>query len=112
MNEVPLVMANPKLTITPGTPETIFEEGCLSFPNIRGDVARRDSVTIQFQDQRGIPNVLKCDGLLARCAQHEFDHLQGVLFIQRMDAKTRSALDEAVKTLAKETKAAKKKVAR
>ncbi len=109
---MPLVMANPKLTITPGTPETVFEEGCLSFPHIRGNVARRDSLTVQFQDHRGLPHVLTCDGLLARCTQHEFDHLQGVLFIQRMDAKTRASVDEAVRTLAKATKAAKKKPAR
>ncbi|MSU65137.1 MAG: peptide deformylase [Opitutus sp.] len=106
---MPLVLANPQLTITPGTPETVFEEGCLSFPNIRGNVARRDALTVRFQDQRGLPHVLTCDGLLARCIQHEVDHLQGVLFIQRMDAKTRSSVDEPVKSLAKATRAEKKK---
>ena len=106
---MPLVLANPQITPTPGTLESIFEEGCLSFPNIRGEVARRDALTVRFQDQRGLPHILSCDGLLARCIQHEVDHLQGVLFIQRMDAKTRSSVDEAVKALAKETRAAKKK---
>ena len=108
---MPLVLVNPQMTITPGTPETTFEEGCLSFPNIRGNVARRDALTVRFQDPHGLPHVLTCDGLLARCIQHEVDHLQGVLFIQRMDAKTRSDVDEAVKALAKETRAGKKKAA-
>lgn len=106
---MPLVLANPEVTVTPGTPETIYEEGCLSFPKIRGNVARRDDITVKFQDERGVPHVLTCDGLLARCIQHEVDHLHGVLFIERMDKKTRAAIDEAVKALAKETRAAAKK---
>jgi peptide deformylase len=52
---------------------------------------------------------LKCDGLFSRCVQHEVDHLNGVLFIDRMDKKTRSEIDDDVKALAKETKAAAKK---
>jgi peptide deformylase len=48
---------------------------------------------------------LKCDGLLSRCIQHEVDHLNGILFIERMDKETRAALNDDVKALAKETKA-------
>jgi peptide deformylase len=103
---MPLVIANPQLTVRPDAPETIYEEGCLSFPKIRGDVARRDAISVKFQDEKGVPHLLKCDGLLARCIQHEVDHLNGVLFIERMDKKTRAAVDDAVKALAKETKAA------
>jgi peptide deformylase len=55
-----------------------------------------------------VPHTLVCDGLLARCIQHEVDHLNGVLFIERMDKKVRAALDEPIKALAKETKAAAK----
>ena len=106
---MPMVIANPKVAITPGTPPTIYEEGCLSFPKIRGDVERQDAITLSFQDQHGIPHTLKCDGLLARCIQHEVDHLNGVLFIDRMDKKTRAKVDDAVKALAKETKGAAKK---
>ncbi|MSU51552.1 MAG: peptide deformylase [Opitutus sp.] len=106
---MPLVLANPQVTVEPGTTEELFEEGCLSFPKIRGDVTRPDAITVKFRDERGVPHVLKCDGLFARCIQHEVDHLNGVLFIERMDKKTRAALDEAVKALAKETKAATKK---
>lgn len=105
---MPLVLANPQIAVVRGTPETVYEEGCLSFPKIRGDVARPDAITVKFQDERGVPHVLKCDGLFSRCIQHEVDHLNGVLFIERMDKETRTEIDDAVKTLAKETKAAKK----
>ena len=105
---MPLVLANPQIAVVRGTVETVYEEGCLSFPKIRGDVVRPDAITVKFQDERGVPHVLSCDGLFSRCIQHEADHLNGVLFIERMDKKTRTTLDEAVKTLAKETKAAKK----
>ena len=103
---MPLVIANPQISVAKGEPETIFEEGCLSFPKIRGDVVRPDAITVKFQDERGVPHVLKCDGLFARCIQHEADHLNGILFIERMDKKVRASIDEAVKALAKETKAA------
>ena len=105
---MPLVLANPQITVERATAETVFEEGCLSFPKIRGDVVRPDAITVKFHDERGVPHLLKCDGLFSRCIQHEVDHLNGVLFIERMDKKTRAEIDDAVKSLAKETKAAKK----
>ena len=85
-----------------------YEEGCLSFPQIRGDVKRAIAITVKFQDERGVPHVLRCDDLLARCIMHEADHLNGVLFIDHMTKKTYAKIDEAVKTLAAETKAAAK----
>jgi peptide deformylase len=106
---MPLVLANPRVTAVPGTPETLYEEGCLSFPGIRGDIARPDAIVVTFQDDHGVPHTLKCDGLFSRCIQHEVDHLNGVLFIERMDKKTRAAIDEQVKALAKETRAAARK---
>lgn len=106
---MPMIMANPQVSFVPGTTETSYEEGCLSFPKIRGDVVRPDAIIAKFQDERGVPHLLKCDGLFSRCIQHEVDHLNGVLFIDRMDKATRSEVDEAVKALAKETKASAKK---
>jgi peptide deformylase len=102
---MPLALANPRITLVPGAEETVMEEGCLSFPGIRGDVVRPDAIVVKFQDERGVAHVLKCDGLLSRCIQHEADHLNGVLFIERMSRKTRSGLDDAVKALAAQTKA-------
>lgn len=105
---MPLTIVNPDVTVARGTDEYIYEEGCLSFPNIRGDVTRPDGITVKFQDQHGVSHVLRCDGLLARCIQHEADHLNGVLFIDRMDKKTRAKIDADVKALAKATRDAAK----
>ena len=106
---MPLAMVNPDVTVARGTTETVYEEGCLSFPDIRGDIKRPDKITVTFHDQYGIPHILTCDGLLARCVQHEVDHLNGVLFIDRMDKKTFSGLEPKITTLAKETRAGMKK---
>ncbi len=103
---MPMTLANPVVTPVKGTEVTSYEEGCLSFPGIRGDVLRPDAIRVTFQDERGTPHQLSCDGLFARCIQHEVDHLNGVLFIERMEKKSRAGIDDAVKTLAKETKAA------
>lgn len=102
---MPLAVVNPVLTIHPGA-EVVFEEGCLSFPKIRGDVIRRESLTAKFQDGQGVPHVLRCDGLLARCLQHEVDHLHGILFIDRMEKPEREKVMPAVKALAKESRGA------
>jgi len=86
----------------------VAEEGCLSYAKIRGDVARPDAISVTFQDETGGTHILKADGLLARCIQHEADHLNGVLFIDRMDKKSRAGIEDAVKALAKETREAAK----
>ena len=106
---MPLAIANPQIAAVPGTDEILYEEGCLSFPKIRGNVPRPDAIVVKFQDERGVPHTLKCDGLFARCIQHEADHLSGVLFIERMEKSARAAVDDAVKALAKATKTAEKK---
>ncbi len=104
---MPLTLVNPVVTVLPSD-ETIYEEGCLSFPGIRGDVTRPDAIRLDFKDTQGVPHTLACTGLLSRCVQHEVDHLNGVLFIDRMDKKTRAKLDDEVKALAKETTASAK----
>ncbi|MBI5692427.1 MAG: peptide deformylase [Verrucomicrobia bacterium] len=103
---MPMVIANPVVSVAAGTPAVAGEEGCLSFPKIRGDIVRPDAIRVRFQDEKGLGHDLTCTGLFARCIQHEVDHLNGVLFIDRMDKKTRAGLDEAIKALARETKAA------
>lgn len=101
---MPMAIANPVITVVRGTKELPYEEGCLSFPQIRGDVLRPDAITVKFQDERGVPHELECDGLFGRCIQHETDHLNGILFIDRMEKKVRADIDEAVKALAKATR--------
>ncbi len=105
---MPLTVVNPKIKVVPGTDELIYEEGCLSFPEIRADVVRPDAVVVNFQDEHGSPHVLRCDGLLSRCLQHEADHLNGVLFIDRMEKKVRATINDAVKALAQQTRDAAK----
>lgn len=106
---MPMTIVNPEIAVAKGSPDTVYEEGCLSFPKIRGDIKRPDRIVVKFRDQNGIPHTLACDGLLARCIQHEADHLNGVLFIDHMTKKVRAPLEDAIKSLAKETKAEAKK---
>jgi len=104
---MPLVLVNPEVAVVP-EPSGVYEEGCLSFPGIRGDVVRPDEITVRFHDAAGVPHVLRCNGLLARCVQHEVDHLNGVLFIDRMDEAVRATLEPEIKALKKRTREAAK----
>lgn len=105
---MPLVIVNPEVTAVP-EPTTSYEEGCLSFPEIRGDVVRPDAITVKFKDLKGVPHVLRCNGLLARCVLHEYDHLLGILFIDRMAKDVLTLIDPELKALKKQTREAAKK---
>lgn len=105
---MPLTLVNPELKIVP-EPTDSYEEGCLSFPEIRGEVVRPDEITVKFQDSSGVAHTLRCNGLLARCVQHEADHLNGILFIDRMDKSVLTAIDPLLKALKKQTREAAKK---
>lgn len=100
---MPLSLANPAITLLPSE-KTVYEEGCLSFPDIRGDVIRPDVIRVTYQDLQGTPHTLTCNGLLARCIQHEVDHLNGTLFIDRMEKKIRAGIEKDIKELAKKTR--------
>ncbi|NCC64995.1 MAG: peptide deformylase [Spirochaetia bacterium] len=71
------------------------EEGCLSIPGVWHDVERPARVTVQAQDLEGKVFTVKAEGLLARAIQHETDHLNGVLFIDRLDAVEREKMVKA-----------------
>ncbi len=60
-------------------------EGCLSVPGRRGYVIRPEKITVTAQDRKGSPFTLEADGLLARCIQHEIDHLDGILYVDKME---------------------------
>ncbi|EFW37681.1 peptide deformylase [Treponema phagedenis] len=85
-----------------------YEEGCLSIPQIYEKVVRPETVTVQYQNIDGRRKTLQTTGLLARVIQHENDHLDGVLFIDRIDEKLR---EEAIKLFEKKKKPIKKKAA-
>lgn len=99
---MPLVVVNPKLELAGD--KQAYEEGCLSFPDIRGNIDRPTRLRMDFQDLDGNTHVIACDGLFARVIQHEYDHLQGVLFIDRMDPKVLRPLEPQIRRLRKETR--------
>lgn len=76
-------LINPEIIASEG--EVGMVEGCLSVPGRRGHVVRAEKVTVKAQDRSGEEFTLTGDGLLARCIQHELDHLDGVLYVDRMD---------------------------
>lgn len=101
---MPMVLINPQIT-PEGTADT-GPEGCLSFPDIYADITRPASVVVRAQNQKGEPVEFRAGGLLSRAIQHEYDHLQGILFIDRMTAQTKRELQEELDALQAETKAA------
>ncbi|MBC2605994.1 peptide deformylase [Pelagicoccus albus] len=80
---MPIGMCNPKVEVLDPKEES-YEEGCLSFPDIRADVERPEKIRCEYQDINGNPHVIEADGLFGRCIQHEVDHLNGILFTDRM----------------------------
>ena len=104
VNELmPLVLINPELK--PGGESVAGGEGCLSFPEIFAEITRPESVTVQALDKKGKPTEFRCGGLLARVVQHEADHLNGILFIDRMTRKTKDELRAELDALQAKTKA-------
>ena len=99
---MPMVLINPTVDFLPSD-EYYYEEGCLSFPEIRGDVARPERILVRYQDLDGAQHELECDGLLARCIQHEADHLDGILFTERMEKEVYAEVKSEVKALKKKT---------
>jgi peptide deformylase len=90
-NDKPRVFINPELVET-SVEQGSFEEGCLSIPGINADVIRSSAVKVQAWSEEGRPFSTDAEGLLARVAQHELDHLNGILFIDRIDSKKRERL--------------------
>jgi peptide deformylase len=86
-----LAIVNPVMTAHAGS--LVGEEGCLSIPGIHADVRRHAEVTFEGLDETGAPITVRGTGLLARALQHELDHLDGVLFIDRLSAIRRKLLE-------------------
>ena len=100
---MPLVLLNPELTMSDET--DLGLEGCLSFPEITADIWRASSVVLRAQTLEGETVEIEASGLLARALQHEVDHLNGILFIDRMSAATKVALRSRLKRMQKENAA-------
>lgn len=102
---MPLVLINPQVT---GHTEDIQvgPEGCLSFPDIFANVERWYEVDAEYTDLEGKVRQVHAKGLLARAIQHELDHLDGILLVDRMSSVKKVALSGKLKRLVKETKLA------
>lgn len=97
----PLAFVNPVLSDLRGDPEP-FNEGCLSLPDIRGEVCRPPLATLTATDLDGRPVTLRAGGLLARCLQHEMDHLDGVLILSRFPKADLDRNQPAIRELARQ----------
>ncbi len=84
---------NPQIIATSQETES-YEEGCLSIPKTYEDVIRPSAITVQAKNERGRRFTLEADGLLARVIQHEYDHLEGILFIDRIKADKREKIEQ------------------
>ena len=98
----PLVFINPEI-LEASEELSVYNEGCLSVPEQYADVARPASIKAKWLDRDGNAHVEQIDGMLATCLQHEMDHLEGILFIDRLSKLKRDIL---VKKLIKMRKAA------
>lgn len=90
-----LEIINPKITKKEG--EIFFTEGCLSVPSFYEDVLRYDEVELSYQDRFGNPQTLEAQGYLAVAIQHEMDHLDGILFIDRLSMMKRKKFEKEFK---------------
>jgi peptide deformylase len=100
----PIVLVNPRLVETSGTP-TVHEEGCLSFPGIFAEVRRPERCKVQAYGLDGQPFEADYDGFTSRIVQHEYDHLEGVLLVDRMSPADRQRHKAALQELVERFKA-------
>lgn len=99
---MPLILLNPE--IKPVNEPVKGPEGCLSFPEIYADIERPESVDVTVTTLDGKTKSFRCGGLLSRAVQHENDHLNGILFIDRMDRNTKQELKPEIDDLQAATK--------
>ena len=94
------VFINPKMVSETGE-EWNFTEGCLSIPNIREDVSRKKEINIHFLDEQFKEQTLTLNGLAARVVQHEYDHIEGVLFTDRLSPLKRRLIKGKLSNISK-----------
>lgn len=95
-------LINPQITEMNG--EIIYQEGCLSVPGFYEDVKRADHIKVRFYNRNGKAQELEANGLLAVCIQHEIDHLNGHLFIEKIGYNKRKKFDKEFKEKQKSKK--------
>ena len=96
--QMPMALVNPKI-VEFGSEITPYEEGCLSVPEVYAEVLRPRVIKVEAQDLAGNKFEFECGGLLARCIQHEVDHLDGFVFIDRLRDEVRAGVDDELAAL-------------
>jgi len=94
------IFINPKILSEEGN-DWAFNEGCLSIPNINEDVLRKDTLTIEYLDENFKKHVETINGLVARVVQHEFDHIEGVLFTDKLSSLKKRLLKKKLENISK-----------
>lgn len=97
----PLVFINPQLVEADEGTLCDFEEGCLSIPDLRESVSRPDRIRMTYRDETFAEREIEARGYLARVLQHEYDHLEGVLFIDHLSALRRRLLQRRLRSIAR-----------
>ena len=100
LSKFKMVFINPELKATSDDLNT-FNEGCLSIPEIREDVVRENEIIVDYYDQDFNKKSLKLDGLRARVVQHEYDHIQGILFTDKLSAFKKRLIKGKLNTISK-----------
>lgn len=98
-----LTLVNPRILSCSDETECV-EEGCLSVPGVRGKVDRPILIEVEYQDTAGGKHCIKVDGLVSRIIQHELDHLDGVLFVDRLSFGRKTLVKGKLRNLAREGK--------
>lgn len=94
------VFINPRIINEEGE-EWAFNEGCLSIPDVREDVYRKPKITIEYQDQEFTTHIETLNGLAARIFQHEYDHIEGVLFTDKLSSLKKRILKKKLENISK-----------
>lgn len=94
------VFINPKIIKEEGE-EWVFNEGCLSIPDVREDVLRKEKITIEYQDENFTKHTEVLDGLAARVFQHEYDHIEGVLFTDKLSSLKKRIIKKKLENISK-----------
>jgi peptide deformylase len=94
------VFINPQINKEEGE-EWVFNEGCLSIPDVREDVLRKEKITIEYQDENFTKHTEVLDGLAARVFQHEYDHIEGVLFTDKLSSLKKRIIKKKLENISK-----------
>lgn len=97
----PIAVINPEILPLEDAEKTDFEEGCLSIPDIREIVFRPDAVRLRYLDRDFVQQEVEAEGMLARVVQHEFDHINGVLFVDHISALRKRLIQRRLRTMAR-----------